>query len=322
MAQTDTSAMSWDQAAYDRLIDKPLRADLIFNDLVTKKPTRQSMPGSSVVLNIKNELAAATTPLTEGTDVTPVAMSDTPVTVTLNEYGNATETTAKLRGTSYVEVDPEAAETIGFNAALSLNALALAPLSAFSTAAQVIYGGAATSRVTVAAGHIIARQDLSKARAKLIGANVHGFYGGAGIGTSYVAVMHPDVEYDLRNATAAGSWRAPKEYVDTQDLYNGETGWFENFRIIVNSLANKRVDAGVGAVVDVYDTLFMGNGALAKAFSTTDGNGDMPQAVIGPQTDRLRRFHPIGWYWLGGFAIYRGAAVVRLESSSSIGVNT
>lgn len=321
MAQTDTSAMSWDQAAYDRLIDKPLRAELYFDGFVSKKPTRQSMPGSSVVFNIKNELAAAVTPLTEGTDVTPVAMSDTPVTVTITEYGNATETTAKLRGTSYVEVDPEAAETIGYNAGLSLDNLAQAPFIAFTTAAQVLYGGAATTRATVAAASIIAAQDIRKARAKLSAANVRGF-GGGPIASSYVSVMHPDVEYDLRNATGSGTWRAPKEYVDTQDLYNGETGFFENTRIIVTSRANKRVDAGVGSTVDVYDTLFFGQGALAKAYSTTDGNGPMPQTVIGPQTDRLRRFHPIGWYWLGGYALYRGTAVVRLESSSSIGVNT
>jgi hypothetical protein len=38
--------------------------------------------------------------------------------------------------------------------------------------------------------------------------------------------------------------------------------------------------------------------------------------------DSLFREAPMGWYWFGGYAIYRQEAIRRLESSSSIGVNT
>jgi hypothetical protein len=43
-----------------------------------------------------------------------------------------------------------------------------------------------------------------------------------------------------------------------------------------------------------------------------------PHVVIGPVTDKLMRFRPIGWYGVLGFARYREAALFRIESTSSI----
>ena len=57
---------------------------------------------------------------------------------------------------------------------------------------------------------------------------------------------------------------------------------------------------------------------MAKAHSIVDGNGDNPHIVPGPVTDCLRRFLPLGWYHLVGYAIFRQAALRRVESSSSI----
>jgi len=65
----------------------------------------------------------------------------------------------------------------------------------------------------------------------------------------------------------------------------------------------------------------MGRQALAKAFSTQDGNGAMPKVVRGNVTDLLMRLMPIGWYWLGGYGRFREASLRRIESASSIGVN-
>jgi hypothetical protein len=68
--------------------------------------------------------------------------------------------------------------------------------------------------------------------------------------------------------------------------------------------------------------LFLGQEALAKAHSLTDGNGPFPTVVPGPVTDHLRRFVPMGWYWLGAYGVFRQEAMVRLETGSSIGLNT
>ena len=64
--------------------------------------------------------------------------------------------------------------------------------------------------------------------------------------------------------------------------------------------------------VKVYRTFFCGQQALAEAVA------EEPHVVIGPVVDRLMRFRPIGWYGVLGFARYREAALVRIESASSI----
>jgi hypothetical protein len=78
-------------------------------------------------------------------------------------------------------------------------------------------------------------------------------------------------------------------------------------------------DAGA-ANVDVYQSLILGQEALAKAWSKAV-SAPMPQTVPGPVTDTLRRFVPIGWYWLGGFDSFREASLRRYETASSIGAN-
>ena len=35
--------------------------------------------------------------------------------------------------------------------------------------------------------------------------------------------------------------------------------------------------------------------------------------------DRLRRYVPLGWYWLGAYGIFRQASVLRIESASLLG---
>lgn len=82
-----------------------------------------------------------------------------------------------------------------------------------------------------------------------------------------------------------------------------------------------RSQHGVTESTDVYATLLMGRQALAKAWSSSDGNGPNPRVVVTPVTDNLRRFTGFGWYWLGGYSTFRAASLRRIESSSSIGTN-
>ena len=64
----------------------------------------------------------------------------------------------------------------------------------------------------------------------------------------------------------------------------------------------------------VYRTFLAGQQALAEAVA------EEPHVVIGPVTDKLNRFRPIGWYGVLGFKVYREEALYRIESASSIQV--
>jgi N4-gp56 family major capsid protein len=313
---TSTASLDYDTAAYDLMAYYAYRPELYFDSFADVEPTHQSHKGASVTFTIQNDLAIASTPLTETTDVTAVAMTDSQVTLTLAEYGNAVQTTAKLRGTSFIDLDPVVANVVGFNAGISIDDVCRSVLQAGT---QVAYSGGVAGRTNIAAANVLTGNDVRKAKAKLRGQNVPTF------GGSYVSVIHPDVAYDFTGASGGANFRDPHTYSDPSAIWNGELGMFEGFRFIEAPRAPLFADASNGAgatgLVDVYRTLFLGRQALAKAYSTSDGNGSGPRVVPGPVTDTLRRFVPMGWYWLGAYGLFRQTALYSVESASSIGIN-
>ena len=85
------------QKAYDRLLEFALRSEPLIRSVADKRPARQAIPGSTVVLQRYVDLDSATTTLTETTDPDAVALTTpTSVTITLNEYGNAVLVTRAL----------------------------------------------------------------------------------------------------------------------------------------------------------------------------------------------------------------------------------
>jgi len=314
MAITQASSLSVDQQAFDQIAYFALRSEMLFDAAADVQPVAQSMPGSSVTFTIFSELADATSTLSETVDLTPTTMADSQVSVTLAEYGNTVNTTAKLRGTSFLDVDAVAANLIGYNAGSSIDTVVANVLKA---ATNVVYGGGGastpTSNATVAAEDIVEANDIRIVTAQLRGAKAQSFNG------MYMAFIHPDVSYDLRRETGAASWRDPHVYSNIGPIYNGEIGAFEAVRFIETPRAPIDLTGGSGGTVDLYSTIIMGRQSLAKAHSITDGNGAYPKVVRGPVVDSLMRFNPVGWYWLGGYGIFRQAAIRVINSSSSLG---
>jgi N4-gp56 family major capsid protein len=319
MSKTQQSSLLTDQVAFDRIAYFALRSELLFDAVADVMPVAQAMPGSSVKFTIFNDLSEKTSTLTEDTDVTPVVMGDSQVEVTLEEYGNAVNTTAKLRGTSFLDVDAAAANLVGYNAGISIDGVIRDVLAAGT---NVIYGAGGsgsvpTARNTITATDIIEANDVRKIVAALRKANAVSFNG------MYMGYIHPDVSYDLRKETGVASWRDPHVYSDPANIYNGEVGAFEGVRFIETPRAkifeNASNGSGSTGTVDAYCTHIAGRQALAKAHSIVDGNGAFPRVVRGPVVDVLQRFQPVGWYWLGGYARFREASLRRIESASSLG---
>ena len=315
---TNTGDLATDQTAYDRFLYFALRPEIYYDGCADVRPTNQSMPGAAVVFTIISDLSVASTALNESVDVDAVAMADSQVTLTLVEYGNVVKTTAKLRGTSFVALDPAVANVVGYNAGISIDTVARGDLEAGSNVFYATGGSTTpTARNTVEPEDTLGASDVRKALAQLRGANVPAFGNGY-----YKAFIHPDVSYDLRGETGADKWRDPHTYSDPGAIYTGSIGAFEGFEFIETPRAPVFADAGSSTTLtDVYATLFMGRQALAKAHSIADGNGPYPKMVITPVTDNLRRFTGFGWYWLGDYGRFREAALRRVESSSSIGSN-
>lgn len=312
MAYTQTSSVSSDTTAFEQLAYFALRSQPMFEMVCDVKSTNQSHPGAAVQFNIYNDLAQATSALTEASDVTAVALGDSTVTVTLAEYGNAVTTTAKLRGTSFLNVDADAANIIGYNMANSLDNIVHGILVAGS---NVLYGGDATATGELAATDIITADLLRQAVANLRSASAPAFEGNV-----YVGFIHPDVSYDLRKATAVTDVIQHQIRQDAGAVRTGSIGTFGG----VDFIETPRLDIGTNAGasnVDEYETIICGKQAMAKAVSRAAGFGEDPSVVFGPVTDSLRRFQTVGWYHLVGYGRFREASIRRIETSSSIGAN-
>ena len=389
MAYTSSTSLSVNKAAYEQLAYFPLRPELYFDALASVKATDATARGTSITFTINNELAAATTALTETSDITPVAMSDAVVTVTPLEYGNGIQLTAKNQATAFYELNPVAADIVGFNAGISVDTLAA---NAAIAGTQVAYSSGVVSRATIAKTNIIVGNDIRKARAVLARQNVQTFNG------LYKGIIHPDAAYDLTGGTGGTNWSDPHVYSDPSGIYNGVIGSFQGVQFMqsprtplllsdagtnsftatttvksansvtvtfsgahglavsdtftlsgftgtsagfnrqwvvvtvpltttvtidVTGVSNTTDIASVTnpvASVDAYATLIMGKQALAKAHSTGGGYSVDPVVMDLKILDLLARFTGIGWKHFVAYAVFRQAAIYRIENSSAISI--
>lgn len=306
------------QTAYDRLLEFGLRSDVLFRQFVTKRAGQQAMPGSSVVFQLYQDLAAALTPLTENVDPDAVAYSNTnTVTVTLNEYGNAALATAKLEALALTDVDPALANIMAYNCADSIDQLAQGVLAGGLN--SIVTSGAngatlaisatapATARATVTnVGNVsvLSTAAVRRAVTELRTGNAQPTKG-----SWYGSVVHPRVSADLRAETGAGAWRDPHTYSAPDAIWNGELGLYEGAYFV----ESPRCATGTTGVSSArtFNTYFMGQQALAE------GVGYEPTIVIGPVVDKLMRHRPIGWKALLGWSVYRQAALYQVFTSAT-----
>lgn len=318
-AVTGTAQVASDTAAYERTAYFALRQEYYFDRCADVKPIAQSHPGTSVVFNLLDEMTVAATPsaLTELSDITPTALGDNTVSVTLLEYGDGTSISAKLRGTSYLSEMMRASTEVGENAGKTVDNLARNPLLAGD---NVAFGGDATSRAQVTAVvDVLTASNVRQARVSLANESAKRFSDGF-----YKAFIAPDVAYDLRTETGADAWREPHAQVQPQEIWNGSIGHFEGFdfietpRLDIPELPTGWLNGG-SSNAEVYPTLFVGRQALAKAWSSTvENGGPNPSVTFAPVTDFLQRFKGVGWYWLGGYGRFREESLYRYETTSSI----
>jgi len=238
MALTQVSSLDLSKAAYEQIAYYALRPELYYDALVEVKSTDATNRGVSVTFTIASDLAEASTALTETSDITPVAMADSYITVTPLEYGNAIQLTAKLGATAFMEVNPIAAQVVGWNAGISTDGIAR---TAAGTGTQVAYSGAVAGRTSLAKTNTLVGSDVRNAVAKLRKQNVATFNG------MYKGLIHPDVSYDFRGATGGTNWSDPHVYSDPSGIYNGVIGNFQGVQFMETPRAPFFSDGGTNS---------------------------------------------------------------------------
>jgi len=300
------------KTAYDRLVEFNLRSFPWYRAISDKRPVNQTQPGSTVVFNLYADLAAATSTLAETTDPDAVAIpATTTVSVTLAEYGNAALVTRKLRLFTLSDVDPGIADIIAFNMVDSLDQVVRDVIRVGTNvirenAGSMVINGGTTG--AVANADKIQSRDIRAAVAKLRAGSAM-----PRVGDAFVGYLHPDVSYDLRSETSGADWRSPHSYSSAGNIWAGVVGEYEGVMWIETPRAYSAADgANTTPHTTVYRTLICGQQALAEAVA------EEPHVILGPVTDKLLRFRPIGWYGVLGWAIYRQAALYRLETTSTL----
>jgi N4-gp56 family major capsid protein len=224
------------QKAYDRLLEFALRSEPLIRSVADKRPARQAIPGSTVVLQRYVDLDSATSTLTETTDPDAVALTTpTLTTITLAEYGNAVLVTRALELFSLADVDPAIANIIAYNLADSIDKVAMTELGAGD---NVLYGGTATSTATISAASTIDSADIRKAVAKLRSNKAK-----ARRGSYYWAGIHPEVSHDLRAESGNLGWNFAHINSDpaVNNVWAGEIGDYEGaFYVESSRLANAK----------------------------------------------------------------------------------
>jgi N4-gp56 family major capsid protein len=292
--------------AYDRQAMFALREGTVFDPFAKFRPGNLTSPGNPVKVLFRADMSVDTTALDEIVDVEAKSLSTSFVTITPKEYGDALKLTIRLRTDNFtIGYDADVANILSWNMVEKIDLLARDALDGGS---NEDYVGVSTESFLTASNSLSATEVRQK-HAEIRGDSVVPV-----AGTLYVAVVHPDCAFDLKQETGDAAWVTPNKYVGTP-IFNNELGTFGGFRFIESPRA-KINDGGGSTTVDSYTNYFMGAEALAKVESIA------PHMVLGPVTDTLKRIQPLGWYFYAGWDTLREAAVRRLLSASTIGANS
>ena len=236
---TGTGTLSDEMKVFysDYLIDNA-QPKLVHDQFGQKHPIPKN-GGKTIEFRKYSPLPKLLTPLTEG--VTPDGQSLTVTTIeaTVNQYGGYITLSDVLLLTAIDNNLVQATKLLGAQAGATLDTITREVLNGGT---NVIYAGGVASRGALADNLTV--EDIKKAARALKTQNAEK------IGDSFVAIIHPDVAYDLTNDPA---WQNVKDY-DPKDWYEGEIGRIAGVRFVETTEA-KIFDGGV------YSTLVLADNA-------------------------------------------------------------
>ena len=225
---TGDAGMSAEMKTYysDYLIDyaKPL---LIHDQFGQKHPVPRN-GGKKIEFRKKSPFAKALTPLTEGVTPAGQKLEWSILEATVSQYGAYVELSDRLIVEAIDNNIVYATENCGDQSGRTLDTVTREILNggtnvqygdAVVNARYKLVGGSATP----ANNHYLTVNTVKRAaRALKVG-------GAKPINGDYVAVIHPDVAYDLTGDT---NWIDVKKYSDPSDIYEGEIGKLYGVRFV------------------------------------------------------------------------------------------
>ena len=305
---TTDSALSVEMKTFysDYLIDnaKPL---LVHDQFGQKHPIPKN-GGKVIEFRKYSPLAKALTPITEGVTPNGNKLNVSKITAEIEQFGDYIELSDVLLLTAIDNNLVEATKLLGNQAGETLDTITREVLMEGS---NVQYAGGAADRTALTASNKLTVDDCFRAARFLKtqkAKKINGYY---------VAIIHPDVAYDLMRSE---DWVNAAQYAGSSQLFEGEIGRVGGIRFVETTEAKifaKGLE-GNNASKDVYATLVLG----ADAYGITDVEGGGLQHIVkqlgsSGTADPLNQRATVGWKAIKTAEILVENFMIRIESCST-----
>lgn len=272
-----------------------------------------------------NDGVLPTTPLTEGELFTDLkSLKVTAITGVVDQYGDAVGFSDIVQTTT---IDPLLAETTALLAEQSSQTIDRVTRDVLAAGGSIVYANTKTSRATIAATDNFLEMDGagatqaggSLADLRFIALTLE-LNRARRINGYWQAITHPRVMFDIQGTV---EWREAQLYNMTSRIFDGSVGEMYGIKFWTTDVSTILADAGVGGVVDVYQTLVFGE----NAFGTIRLAGHNLQTVYKPlgsagTADALNQQATMGWKAVFGTKVLYDEYYVRYEGTASTGDNT
>lgn len=290
---------------YDKVLIKFARPNLVHDQFAQTKNIPKN-GGKTIEFRKYSPLAKATTPLTEGVTPDGQQLTVSTITATVSQYGGFIELSDVLLLTAIDNNLVEAQEILGDQAGRTLDTITREVLNGGT---NVIYAGAKTARSSLAASDKISVNLIKQAVRNLkvnLAKKINGYY---------VAIIHPDVAYDLM---CDSEWISASEYAGSTQLFEGEIGKIHGVRFVETTEAKIWEKAAASGAKSVYSTLVMGS----NAYGTTSVEGGGLTSIVkqlgsAGTADPLNQRATAGWKAIKTAVRLVETYMVRLETCSS-----
>ena len=283
---------------------------------------------STKVMKFRRYSALSNTPVTLTEGVTPASqqLSVVDVTATLSQYGGLTTISDVILDTHEDNTLNEAVNLLGEQAAQMIEKMRFGVLKAGT---NVLYAnGAARNAVNTAISLTLQRRAvraLKRQNARFITSIVRSTpsYGTEAVAPGYVALIHPDVEADVRGLAGF----VPAEKYGSMTPWENELGKCEDVRYVSSTIFEPFADAGgakgsmlstSGTSADVYPVLYVARDAYG--IIALKGMFALTPMVVNPKpsdSDPLAQRGHVSWKAYQTAVILNDAWLVRAEVAAT-----
>ena len=293
-----------------RLLDNA-EPNLVHDQFADKYPIPKN-GGKTIEFRKYSPLGKATTPITEGVTPNGNKLNVTAITATISQYGDWIQLSDLLDMTAIDNNVVQSTKLLGSQAGRTLDTVSREVLAGGT---NVIYApkvssgteSAVTSRAGLDATSKINVDVIYKAARALKTMNADK------IGDSFVAIVHPDVSYDLMRCE---EWVEVHKYAAPENIYQGEIGKIGGVRFVESTEAKIWTGDGCPSGLAVYGTIVVG----AHAYGVTEIEGGGLQHIVKQLRygdDPLNQRSSCGWKATRVAKRLVEEYMVRIESVSS-----